>query len=173
MAIREARVDDRNAILELVRAAFSTEGRDGQDEVDIVVGTWNRAASPAGMDLVAIEDDAVVGHVLASVGEADGRPVLGIAPLAVAPAHQGAGVGSALMRELIARADAAGEPMLVLLGNPAYYGRFGFEPASAHGLVYPPVGPDSPYFQVRRLTNDDPTIEGDYLYCWELPVTLP
>ena len=44
-------------------------------------------------------------------------------------------------------------PLLVLLGDPAYYGRFGFEPAGPLGLSYLPVGADNPHFQARRLAG--------------------
>ena len=174
LTIRPTGPDDRDEVLEVVRAAFSSGGRDGHEEVDIVVETWQRGAAPDGMDLVAVAPGGeIVGHVLAARGGVGGRAVLGIAPLAVAPAHHGGGVGSALMRRIIEDADRRGEPMLVLLGNPAYYGRFGFEPASTCRVFYAPVGEDSPHFQVRRLSAFDAGIRGEYVYCWEQPLTLP
>jgi len=69
------------------------------------------------------------------------------------------------MTELIARADRQGWPLLVLLGNPAYYGRFGFEPAGPLAIVYPPV--DGPAFQVRRLATYNRTWRGTFTYAWE------
>jgi putative acetyltransferase len=174
-AVRATTPADRESVIALVRAAFSTGGRDGHEEVDIVRETWDRGAAPVGFDLVAVDDDSgeVVGHVLAARGDLAGQPVLGVAPLAVAPGHQRAGTGSALMRELIARAEAANEPMLVLLGSPDYYSRFGFEASGPLGIHYRPVGTDNPHFQVRRLAAFDPSLRGDFVYCWELPVTLP
>jgi len=73
------------------------------------------------------------------------------------------------MTELLRRADGAGLPLVVLLGNPDYYGRFGFEPTGPLGVTYQPVGADSPYFQARKLTAYDPSYGGDYTYCWEIP----
>ena len=49
-----------------------------------------------------------------------------------------------------------------LLGNPEYYGRFGFEASGPFGIVYEPVGEASPYFQVRRLAAFDTTISGTF-----------
>jgi putative acetyltransferase len=57
--------------------------------------------------------------------------------------------------------------MLVLLGSPAYYSRFGFEPSGLHGITYRPVGTGSPYFQVLPLRRLDDPVAGDFVYCWE------
>lgn len=172
--IRDTAPGDRDAVIALVEAAFST-GRDGHEEVDIVRATWDRDAARTGFDLVAVDDRSgdVIGHVLAARGDLGGNPILGVAPLAVAPDRQRTGTGSALMNELVARADAASEPMLVLLGSADYYARFGFEPAGPLGVHYRAVGENNPHFQVRRLAAFDPSVQGDFVYCWELPVTLP
>jgi putative acetyltransferase len=166
--IRATTAGDHDAVLGVVRAAFSHGGRDGQEEVDIVRRTWELAAAPDGLDLVAVEGDAVVGHVLAAVGELDGTPTLAVAPLAVTPARHGRGIGSAMMGELLARAEAAAWPVVLLLGDPAYYQRFGFVPAASMGIVYAALGTEDPHFQARRLTDDDPALRGSFVYCWEL-----
>ena len=131
--IRPFAPGDEDAVLAVVFDAFSSPGRDGGEEVAIVRGTWSRCARPDRVELVADEGGAVVGHVLAAPGRLDGRAsaVAGVAPVCVAPAHQGNGTGSALVRELIRTAEARAWPLLVLLGDPAFYGRFGFEPAGA------------------------------------------
>ena len=100
-----------------------------------------------------------------------GRDVLAVAPLAVAPSHQGRGIGSALMAELLRRAEVAAWPLVVLLGSPQYYGRFGFEASGPRGIVYRPVGPDNPHFQVCRLPGYDDSYAGEFRYCWE-PIAL-
>lgn len=160
-------------VLGLVRAAFATGGRDGAEEVAVVEDTWRRGDDDD-IDLVAVDDDGddgtVVGHVLGARARLGDTTVLAIAPLAVAPGQQRRGVGTALMEELLRRADDAGWPAAVLLGDPAYYTRFGFESAGPHGITYPPIGdPDSPYFQVRRLAAYDraPDLRGPVTYCWE------
>lgn len=168
VAIRTASPLDRDAILAVVREAFSRSARDGQEEVDIVVSTWRLDATLDGLELVAVDGDLVIGHVLGARGDMGVREVVAVAPLAVAPSHQGRGVGSALMTELIGRADAAGYPLVVLLGNPAYYGRFGFEPSGPLNISYPPVGVGNPHFQVRRLSAFDQSYSGEVTYCWEM-----
>lgn len=169
MSVRPATVADRPAILDVVRRAFAGGGRDGSEEVAIVEATWARGAA---LELVAVDDDGrLAGHVLAAEGDVDGRPVVGVAPLGVVPERQRSGVGSALMTALITWAEAARLPMLVLLGNPAYYGRFGFEPSGPLGITYPPVGEGDPHFQVRRLAAYDPSLRGRYTYRFEGPAT--
>lgn len=126
-------------------------------------------ASPDGLDVVAIDGAAIVGHVLGAVGDLGGEPALAVAPLCVAPFRQGEGIGSALMDELIRRAEAAGGPLVLLLGNPHYYQRFGFKPSGPFGIYYRPVGEGNPHFQVRPLSRFDPTLKGEFTYCWEEP----
>lgn len=168
MAVRTASAADRDAILELVRDAFSDESRDGEEEVEIAAATWSLRAVPHELELVAIEGPTVVGHVLTGWGALGGRDVVGVAPLAVSPGRQGIGIGTALMSELLRRAELADLPLVVLLGNPAYYGRFGFEPSGPLGVSYPPVGPGNPNFQVRRFSHYDPSYRGEFAYCWEM-----
>ncbi|WJK37468.1 N-acetyltransferase [Solwaraspora sp. WMMA2065] len=98
----------------------------------------------------------VVGHVVCTRGQLDSRPVLGLGPLAVRPNRQRAGVGSALMHAVLAAAEARDETLVALLGEPAYYRRFGLRPASEFGIV----APDprwGPYFQARPLGGATPT----------------
>ncbi len=165
LCVRVASLEDRGAVLDVVRGAFAGDGR---EELDIVQAVWEIDAAGAGLELVAVLGGLVVGYVLGSWGRLDRRPVIGVGPLAVSPAYQKQGVGTALMTELIGRADHAGLPLLVLLGDPAYYERFGFEPSGPLGIFYQPAGLGSPHFQVRRLAAEpDPGLIGEYLYSWE------
>lgn len=119
------------------------------------------------LSLVAEVDGEIVGHVVCSRGwitTATGdRPVLGLGPLGVAPAHQGAGVGSALVHAVLGAADALDESLVALLGAPAYYGRFGFEPARVHGVEAPDASWGD-HFQVRPLAAYDPALTGPFRY---------
>ena len=69
------------------------------------------------------------------------------------------------MTELVHRAEAASLPLLVLLGDPAYYRRFGFVPAGPLAITYRQQ--DNPHFLVRPLSTYDPSYQGDFVYCWE------
>jgi putative acetyltransferase len=167
-SIRPTGPADRDAVLGVVRQAFSTDGRDGQEEVDIVMDTWSLGAAVPGLDLVAVEAGQVLAHVLGAHGRLGEQALVGVAPLAVAPHRQGEGIGTALMREILGRAEGSGEPLVVLLGLPAFYGRFGFEPAGAFGIDYPPAGTGNPHFLLYRLPNYQSNYRGAFKYCWEL-----
>jgi putative acetyltransferase len=160
---------DEDAVLGVVSDAFSSPGRDGSKELQIVRRTWSRCGRLDRIELVAVGGGAVVGHVLAAPGRLDGHEaaVAGVAPVCVAPAHQGNGTGSALVWELILTAEARAWPLLVLLGEPAFYGCFGFEPAGPLGLNYAPVGAGNPHFQARRLPGGAGALRGVFCYCWE------
>jgi putative acetyltransferase len=97
------------------------------------------------VSLVALDpDERVIGHVLftpVEIHAASGvSGAIGLAPLAVRREHQDRGVGSALVRAGLARCREIGEPVVVVLGHPSYYPRFGFRPAWELGLYYEAAG---------------------------------
>jgi len=128
VGVRDERPGDVAAVRAVVTDAF---GR--PDEAHLV--DLLRAAGKATVSLVAERDCRVVGHVLFSPVVLDGAPAAaGLAPLAVLPAAQRQGIGAALVRLGLARCRAAGHGYVVVLGDPAYYGRFGFVAAERFGL---------------------------------------
>jgi putative acetyltransferase len=114
------------------------------------------------LSLVAELDGAIVAHVLLSyVGlEGSSRRVLELGPMSVAPEHQRRGIGSALIREALRLAETRREPVVIVLGHPTYYPRFGFRPASELGITPPdPELPDAVFMAVP-LTSYDETVRG-------------
>jgi putative acetyltransferase len=93
---------------------------------------------PDVISLVAEEDGTIVGHIMFSpvrlVG-ADDVQAMALAPMAVAPARQRAGIGSALVRDGLARCRQQGAEALFVVGHPEYYPRFGFSLASGFGIT--------------------------------------
>ena len=97
-----------------------------------------RGRLPArGLALTAHDDTGLVGTVRLWNVAADGRPLLLLGPLCVAPALAGKGIGAGLMQLAIARAGLLGHDGIVLVGEPDYYARFGFTAAPTDGLTLP------------------------------------
>ena len=170
VSVRPTTEVDRVDVLRTVREAFSGEMGSGRDEVEIVETVWSLDASLVAGDVVASAGEEIVGHVLASLGTLDGRAVPGIAPLAVRPDWQGRGIGTALMSELLRLLSQRGFPLVVVLGDPGFYGRFGFQPAGPLGIHYLPAGAANPHFQALHLSGGHEALIGNYAYSWELPV---
>ena len=131
---------DDASIDHLLRAAF-----DGPLEAELVAKL--RLEGDLAIALVARSAGAVVGYVAASPAS-PGRG-LGLAPVAVDASHRRLGVARALIDACIDRARGAGYRYMIVLGDPAYYARFGFRPASHHGLRCVFGGGDA--FQVLAL----------------------
>jgi predicted N-acetyltransferase YhbS len=98
----------------------------------------------AGLSFVATEKGRVVGSVrLWDVSAGPGRKALLLGPLAVAPEHQGQGIGGKLMKQAIATARMRGHGAILLVGDAPYYGRFGFSAKKTGHLWMPgPYHPD-------------------------------
>jgi putative acetyltransferase len=143
--IRPERPADAAAIARVVERAFAAAPFSSRTEQFIVRAL--REAHALAVSLVAEQGTRVVGHVACSpVSISSGvRGWYGLGPVAVDPAHQGQGTGSALIRAALAQLRSAGAAGCVVLGEPAYYGRFGFHAIS--GLVYP--GPPAEYFMAQ------------------------
>lgn len=117
----------------------------------------------AELSWVAESDDRVVGHNVSTRGFVGDVPCLGLGPIGVAPDRQGRGLGSALMYAMIGAADALDQPLIALLGDPAYYSRFGFVTSADVGIE-PPEPAWGVHFQVLRLTAWTPSIAGEFRY---------
>jgi putative acetyltransferase len=115
--------------------------------------------TPGVLSLVAVGGGAVIGHVAftrCAVGDGSGAAAL-LGPLAVAPAWQGRGVGSALVRTGFERLHAGGFDQVFVLGDPAYYRRFGFEADTAVAPPHPVPDEWRTAWQSVKLHRDAPT----------------
>ena len=130
VTIRPERAPDFPAVRKVHEAAFPTPV-----EADLVEKL--RAAGKAAVSLVAEGEDGIVGHIVFSPVTFD-PPVdvmaFGLAPMAVLPGHEKHAVGRRLVQNGLAECHARGACLVVVLGDPPYYQRFGFERASRHGL---------------------------------------
>ncbi len=146
MVIRLAAPGDHAAIDSIVRAAF------GRADEAVLVDRL-RADEDTLFELVAVEQGEVAGHVLYSrlwVDRYDLYASLG--PLAVDPAQHRRGLGSALVRASLEIAREFGCHGVLLLGAPAYYGRFGFSSSATAQVQGPFSGRTA--FQALALEDD-------------------
>ena len=116
-----------------------------------------RDAGDSVFSLVAVEGETVIGHAMFSRLKAP-FPALALAPVAVRPERQRTGVGSRLIREGIARSEAAGWSGIFVLGDPVFYRRFGFDVGKASGFISPYAGPHWMALPLGR--NELPTSTG-------------
>lgn len=185
MRIRPEEPGDFAAIAAVVREAFESDV-----EPQLVEAIRADACYRPELALVA-EDDAgnVVGHVMISHaelrddgdsnggngGNGDGsnegngggttHRIAMLSPLAVAPERQRQGIGSALVREVTARADALGDPLVVLEGSPRYYPRFGFVDCRTLGItIHLPDWAPPDAGQALPLTAYDPSLRGTLVH---------
>lgn len=152
LKIREETEADIHAIEALTIAAFMNAPHTSHTEHSIVIAL--RKAAMLSVSLVADDRGAVIGHVAASpVSVSDGaQDWYGIGPLSVAPELQRRGVGSQLMRHVLRVLQEKGAAGCVLLGDPEYYGRFGFQ--ANPDLVLPNV--PAQYFQAISFRSSSP-----------------
>lgn len=143
LVIRAAGAEDSDAIDAVIRAAFAGTQFEHQGEADLV--RMLEADGDALVSLVAEQNGEIAGHVLFSRMdvEADGRAVAaaGLAPVSVAPGHQGQGIGDALIRAGLDALRERGAAMSFVLGHEDYYPRFGYAPELAARFASPFAGP--------------------------------
>ena len=164
MVIRPERAADHAAIAEVVRAAFVRH----PDEVALFVERI-RASDEFIPELALVAEDAsgVVAHVMLSwvgVEGASRTRILNLTPMSVRPDRQRTGVGTQLIWDALGRAEAAGEPAVLVEGIPGYYPRFGFEQAGPLGFIPPNPAIPVEAFMVKRLPGFSPDLAGRIVY---------
>jgi len=139
------------------------------EEARLVARLRNDPAFLSGLSLVAeTEDGTVVGHLLLTPAGIDGAQAdaraLALAPMAVLPAFQGQGVGSALVRRAFDAARAHGFDAIIVLGHPGFYPRFGFRPASLWRVSCPFEVPDEAFMAVELTEGALANAAGTVIY---------
>jgi putative acetyltransferase len=150
---------DRDAIRRVNELAFA-----GPTEADIVDALRDSDAWLPELSLVAEDDSGIVGHALFSLVRLDSGPeLLSLGPMAVLPDHQRAAVGTALAQRGLELARGTEYPLVVVLGHPDYYPRFGFRPARRYGIETPYEAPDEAWMALPLPTYDE-SVRGTVLY---------
>lgn len=153
LEIRDERPEDAADIRQVTYAAFQAAEQGGQAEADII--TALRAAGALSVSLVAVVDGRIVGHVAFSPVTIDGAPRgwYGLGPVSVVPDMQKRGIGGALIRTGLERLRQVSARGCVVLGEPGYYGRFGFGTDPSLVLEGVPAG----YFMRLTLEGETPS----------------
>jgi putative acetyltransferase len=136
ITIRPETTEDYDAIHRVNFTAF------GKENEPHLVETLRQAADAIPeLSLVAVVEGQVVGHILFSpitIEIQNGSvPALSLAPLAVLPEFQNQGIGSALVQSGLKECQRLGHGIVIVLGHPGFYPRFGFTPARARGIDSP------------------------------------
>lgn len=110
----------------------------------------------ATVSLVAVRDDQIVGHIMFSPvtiqSETDSFEAIALGPMAVSPTHQRLGIGSQLVHAGLEECKKMGQPIVIVLGHPEFYPRFGFKPSRPFGIRWENDVPDE-VFMVVELTE--------------------
>jgi len=161
MNIRCSNCSDYPAIAEIEKQAF---GRDNEARLVELIRESDRYIPE--LELVAEINNAVVGHVLFSYIDLLGQEnwqVLGLSPIAVRSQFQRRGIGSALIGAGLEAADVRGEAMAIVLGDPQFYSRFGFQPSVGYGVESPFPVPEE-FFLLKPLKNYQELHRGKIAY---------
>lgn len=161
--IRPEEPTDIPQVSELHRSAFG-----GEIEVRIVEAVRASPGFIRDLSLVAAKDGCVVGHILLSPisirSEGPDFPALALAPVAVLPAYQRQGIGSRLVEEGLKRCRELGHGIVIVVGEPSFYPRFGFTPARARGLQAPFPVPDEAFMVLELVPGALDGIAGMVCY---------
>ena len=159
MNIRLAQETDLDSILQVIETAFSDE--ENKVIMNLVQELSREVTSPSIKSLVAEVDNQIIGYVSYSpIYLKSDSSIVGyiLAPLAVSPEHQKQGVGSNLINAGIDMITKDGAGVLLVYGDPAYYGRFGFKEEIGCSFV-PPYTLQFPFGWTGMMLNDTPVPE--------------
>lgn len=161
--IRPETEEDFISVNDIVYQAFLAAEHSDGNEHKLVAALRRSSSFVPSLSLVAYHGEQVVGHVLLTEAKVGHQIILTMAPFAVAPSWQKKGVGTLLIKEAHLRASQLGYQTILVLGDPAYYSRFGYQPASQFGISAPFDVPDA-YFMAKNLSNDTIGYDGVVQY---------
>jgi len=150
--IRNEKPSDRASVCKLIASAFKGKPYAQGDEQDLLDKL--EKANALVLSLVAIEDNTVIGQVAFSPAQNSNNSGTwyALGPVAVTPARQGEGIGARLIETGLAELKQKGASGCILVGDPAYYSRFGFE--LTPGCC--PEGEPEAYFMVKSFSDQMP-----------------
>ncbi|MEU3749839.1 MULTISPECIES: bifunctional class I SAM-dependent methyltransferase/N-acetyltransferase [Streptomyces] len=134
--LREETAEDAPTVRRIVSTAFGSVDAPSETEADLVDSLRRDAdAWLPGLSYVALAPDGTIAaHALITRCRVGGAPAAALAPVSVAPPYQRTGAGQAVVRAVLDAARLRGESLVLVLGHPGYYPRFGFVRASEYGI---------------------------------------
>ncbi|TCZ79873.1 N-acetyltransferase [Paenibacillus albiflavus] len=165
MIIRTETIDDYKQVYQLNYLAFGNR----DDEAQLVEKIRHTDGFIPELSIVAEQENQILGHILlskASVVDGDKEcEVIVLAPIAVHPDDQKRGIGGKLIQEGVKRCKAAGYPLILLIGHPTYYPKYGFKPARSYGLNLQQFEVPDNVFMVKEVIEGSlGTIKGELKY---------
>jgi putative acetyltransferase len=161
--IRPETPDDIPAIFEVNFQAFAH-----YDEANLVNTLRDAHVFNPELSLVAVCGDRIIGHIMfppVTIESPKGStPAVALAPLVVHPDYQCLGVGSALIEEGLNACRSFGHRIVIVIGHPAYYPRYGFHPARAHGIMAPFIVADDVFMVLDLVPGALDGIQGMVKY---------
>lgn len=161
--IRAEKPSDYDAIYDVNFQAFE------QENESRLVGAIRKGGSfiPE-LSLVAVKGDQIVGHIIFSAVAIQAKqgdiPALALAPMAVLPQYQNQGIGYELVERGLMESKRLKHEIIIVIGHPEYYPRFGFKPARSQGLEAPFSVPDEAFMALELVPNALNAISGIVKY---------
>ena len=156
--IRDEIPSDIEAIHDVNEQAFDTD-------TEAVLVDSLRDAGVVTLSLVAIEDDDIVGHILFTPVTIESEhakyDAITLGPIAVLPEYQRRGIGTRLIEQAFEQCKTLGHNIVVLIGHPEYYPRFGFVPAKPKGLTSEFEVPDEAWMVAELVDNALDGVSGE------------
>ena len=161
--IRPERPEDIASIDEINRLAFG-----GEEEAKLIKAIRGSDYFLPELSLVAVEDDRIVGHILFSPVTIESSEssvtALALAPMAVVPEYQNKGIGTDLVKHGLAACKKLDYTIVIVVGHPEYYPRFGFKPAREYGLEAPFEVPDDAFMALELVPGALKNVRGVVKY---------
>lgn len=161
--IRPERQEDYQQVRELVQDAFALAEHSDGDEHDLIERMRLSPEYIPELSLVAVSGDIILGHIMFSKITIGQSEAIALAPLSVRTDWQRKGIGRLLVTAGHELASGMKYTCSVVLGNPLYYSKFGYEKASVYGIIAPFDVPNE-YYMVCDLGNTGDIPQGNVIY---------
>ncbi|OIO03273.1 MAG: GNAT family N-acetyltransferase [Elusimicrobia bacterium CG_4_10_14_0_2_um_filter_56_8] len=161
--IRAELKSDFDAIRKLNKKAFK-----GKNESKLIDAVRESSCFIPALSMVAVKDGVVVGHILFTPvrikSPQTAVPALALAPMSVLPELQNRGIGTALVKKGLEESVKSGHKIVVVVGHPEYYPRFGFVAAGGKGLKLPFEAPEEVFMVLELARNALKDVSGEIEY---------